>query len=56
MNALFELAMSDEASTWHLEADGTWVRHQYSADGKPLIDVQDKTMADVYAKRNSRSA
>jgi polyphosphate kinase len=56
MNSLFELAMSDEASTWHLKADGTWVRHQYSADGKPLIDVQDKTMADVYAKRNSRSA
>ena len=26
------------------------------ADGKPLIDVQDKTMADVYSKRNSRTA
>ena len=56
MLALFELAMSDEAATWHLGADGEWQRHQYAADGKPLIDVQDKTMADVYAKRNSRSA
>ncbi len=56
MKSLFELAMSDEAATWHLGSDGTWTRHQYGADGKPLIDVQDKTMADVYAKRNSRTA
>ena len=56
MNALFELAMSDQASTWHLGSDGTWTRHQYDETGQPLIDVQDKTMADVYAKRNSRQA
>ena len=56
MKALFELAMSDEAATWHLGSDGAWTRHQYGADGKPLIDVQDKTMADVYSKRNSRTA
>ena len=56
LKSLFELAMSDEASTWHLGSDGTWIRHQYGADGKPLVDVQDKTMNDVYAKRNSRSA
>jgi polyphosphate kinase len=48
--------MSDEASTWHLGSDGAWVRHQYGANGKPLIDIQDRTMADVYAKRNSRQA
>ena len=56
MNALFELAMSDQASTWHLASDGSWTRHQYDEAGQPLIDVQDKTMADVYAKRNSRQA
>jgi polyphosphate kinase len=56
MNALFELAMSDKVSTWHLGSDGSWVRHQYGADGQPLVDMQDKTMADVYAKRNSRLA
>jgi polyphosphate kinase len=56
MKNLFELSMSDEAATWHLAADGIWIRHQYGADGKPLVDVQDKTMADVYAKRNSRTA
>jgi polyphosphate kinase len=54
MNALFELAMSDAAATWHLGADGTWTRHQYGDNGQPLIDVQDKTMQDVYAKRNAR--
>ena len=56
MNALFELAMSDQAATWHLGSDGAWTRHQYDETGKPLIDVQDKTMADVYSKRNSRQA
>jgi polyphosphate kinase len=56
MNALFELAMSDQAATWHLGSDGAWTRHQYDENGKPLIDVQDKTMADVYSKRNSRQA
>ena len=56
MNALFELAMSDQASTWHLGSDGAWTRHQYGDNGQPLVDVQDKTMADVYAKRNSRQA
>jgi polyphosphate kinase len=54
MNALFELAMSDAAATWHLGSDGTWTRHQYDNSGKALIDVQDKTMQDVYAKRNAR--
>ena len=54
MNALFELAMSDAAATWHLGSDGTWTRHQYDNSGKALIDVQDKTIQDVYAKRNAR--
>jgi polyphosphate kinase len=54
MNALFELAMSDAAATWHLGADGAWTRHQYDENGQPLVDVQDKTMQDVYAKRNAR--
>jgi len=54
MNALFELAMSDAAATWHLGSDGAWTRHQYDNSGKALIDVQDKTMQDVYAKRNAR--
>ena len=56
MQNLFELAMSDTAATWHLGADGAWTRHQYGADGQPLVDVQDKTMHDVYAKRNSKTA
>ena len=56
MQNLFELAMSDQASTWHLGSDGAWTRHQYGVDGTPLVDVQDKIMQDVYVKRNSRSA
>lgn len=52
---LFDLAMDDKSSSWHLGADGEWTRHQYSATGEPLVDVQDKIMHDVYAKRNSKN-
>ncbi len=53
---LFEMAMADSAASWHLGPDGKWVRHQYDESGRPLIDVQDKIMKDVYAKRGSRNA
>lgn len=52
---LFALAMDDKSSSWHLDSTGTWTRHQYDKNGAPLIDVQDKIMADVYAKRNSKN-
>jgi polyphosphate kinase len=52
---LFDLAMDEKSSSWHLGADGEWTRHQYSATGEALVDVQDKIMHDVYAKRNSKN-
>ena len=33
-------AMSDDTSSWHLHADGTWVRHALHEDGTPLADLQ----------------
>ncbi|MEY4367512.1 MAG: hypothetical protein RLZ28_927 [Actinomycetota bacterium] len=54
-NDLFELAMADSSSSWHLKADGKWVRHQYDEAGKPLVDVQDATMKRVAAKKRTKA-
>jgi len=40
LQALFDLAMDDGTSSWHLAADGTWTRHYRDADGEPLVDLQ----------------
>ena len=52
LNGLFDLAMADTSSSWHLGASGEWTRHQYDAEGQPLVDVQDQLMKSVYASRN----
>ncbi len=52
---LFDLAMGDETSSWHLEPNGEWLRHSADADGKPLIDLQDRTMAQVQKRRRGRA-
>jgi polyphosphate kinase len=55
MNAMFDLAMDDSSASWHLGPDGKWTRFKYDRDGANLVDVQDKIMAEVYAKRKQRS-
>ena len=55
LTGLFDLAMAETSASWHLDADGTWTRHTTGPDGKPLIDVQDEIMRNVYAKRGSRN-
>ncbi|QCQ16668.1 RNA degradosome polyphosphate kinase [Microbacterium sp. RG1] len=52
---LFSLAMSDNTSSWWLSGDGTWTRHSSDADGKALVDLQDKTMFQVQRRRRSRA-
>lgn len=54
INDLFDLAMSDEVSSWHLDSSGKWSRHQFGVGGVRLIDVQDQIMRDVHSKRNAR--
>ncbi len=51
IEALFDLAMSEEASSWRLGSDGVWTRHKVSATGGKLIDVQDEVMRRISAKR-----
>jgi polyphosphate kinase len=47
LTALFDLAMSDETSSWSLESDGSWVRHSVDAAGAPLIDLQNRLMYEI---------
>ena len=51
IEALFDLAMSEEASSWRLGSDGIWTRHKVSATGEKLVDVQEELMRRISAKR-----
>ena len=53
--AFFDLGMDDSSATWHLGADGIWTRHHVDDDGRPLADVQDKTMAAIQRRRRPRA-
>ncbi|QTE29701.1 RNA degradosome polyphosphate kinase [Pengzhenrongella sicca] len=37
---LSDRSMDDATSSWHLQSDGTWLRHHVDADGAPLLDLQ----------------
>lgn len=36
-----DLQMADSTASWHMEADGTYVRHPKDAEGRPLVDCQE---------------
>jgi polyphosphate kinase len=55
LDELFTLAMCDTTSSWHLGPDGEWVRHNADDDGKPLVDLQDRTMSNVQRRRRARA-
>ncbi|CAH0135236.1 RNA degradosome polyphosphate kinase [Microbacterium sp. Bi128] len=55
LSDLFDLAMDDGTSSWHLRPEGEWIRHSVGADSAPLIDLQEHTMARVQRKRRSRA-
>ncbi|MFH8249386.1 RNA degradosome polyphosphate kinase [Microbacterium sp. B2969] len=52
---LFALAMADTTSSWWLGPDGEWTRHSRDADGKALVDIQDRTMSNVQRRRRARA-
>ncbi|WP_368497230.1 RNA degradosome polyphosphate kinase [Herbiconiux sp. A18JL235] len=51
IESMFDLAMSEEVSSWALEADGTWTRHNVDADGAPLIDLQEHLMQTISRRK-----
>jgi polyphosphate kinase len=50
---LFTLAMSENSSSWHLETNGSWTRHQFDESGNKLTDVQDELMRFVSSRKAS---
>ena len=42
---LLVLSMDDGTASWHLDADGTWLRHHLTEDGTPLQDLQEILIA-----------
>ncbi|MFT4136481.1 RNA degradosome polyphosphate kinase [Microbacterium sp.] len=51
----FDVAMSDDTSSWRLGADDQWTRHSVDAEGKPLTDLQEYTMAEIQRRRRPRA-
>jgi polyphosphate kinase len=51
LQGLLDQAMSDETSSWWLGSDGIWVRHDSSATGEPLADMQTDLMQQIAARR-----
>ncbi len=43
--ALMDLAFAPSTASWHLGADGRWVRHTTGPEGERLVDMQDQLVA-----------
>jgi polyphosphate kinase len=44
---MFELAMSEQVSSWALEPSGNWRRSQFDSEGNTLRDFQDAMMSSI---------
>jgi polyphosphate kinase len=51
LDFIIDLAMSDETSSWWLEPDGTWTRHNLGLDGKTLQDLQNVLMGEISQRK-----
>lgn len=51
LDRLFDLAMSDETSSWHLDDIGVWERHAISDAGEPHIDLQTATQQALSTRK-----
>ena len=54
MHDLMKLGMSEGTSSWHLQSDGSWVRHHLDDEGEPLTDVQSE-LIESYARRRRKA-
>jgi polyphosphate kinase len=48
---MFELAMSEQVSSWTLESNGNWIRRQFDSEGNALSDFQDTIMKSISEPR-----
>jgi polyphosphate kinase len=49
---MFELAMSEQVASWHLESSGNWLRSQFDDEGNKLSDFQDTIMQSIANPRS----
>jgi polyphosphate kinase len=49
---MFELAMSEQVSSWALEQSGNWRRSQFDPEGNALKDFQDTMMLSISDPRS----
>ncbi|MGT2426131.1 RNA degradosome polyphosphate kinase [Amnibacterium kyonggiense] len=54
LDRLFDLAMSDDTASWHLDDIGVWERHALSDGGEPHVDLQAATMQALSANPRKR--
>lgn len=52
----FDLAMSEETSSWWLDSSGTWTRHSIADDGTHLQDMQNVLMKRISSRKRSGSS
>lgn len=50
-NELFDLAMDEGTSSWYLEPEGAWTRHDRDEAGAPLRDLQNERWLQVSTRR-----
>jgi polyphosphate kinase len=53
LDELFDLAMSDGTSSWWLDADGQWTRHDRDDAGEALVDLQNDLMRQIGSRRRT---
>jgi polyphosphate kinase len=51
LEALFDLAMSDTTSSWHLDDIGVWTRVAKGRSGKPLADLQSTVQQQLATRK-----
>src|SRR5690554_2025688 len=55
LDAMFDLATSDETSSWWLDANGDWMRHDRSEAGDRLQDHQEVVMRQISQRKRAGS-
>ena len=53
ISGLFDQAMDDSTSTWHLAGDGVWTRHSTDEAGLPLTDLQNRQMLEIGQRKRT---
>ncbi|MCU1513009.1 MAG: degradosome polyphosphate kinase [Microbacteriaceae bacterium] len=53
IDELFDLALSDDTSSWSLDGEGAWTRHNHAEDGSSLEDMQNVLMRQVSHRKRA---